>query len=127
MIRPTPEIEGYEEIPNGSLVNGGTVIATGRKTTFKSKEKPLHTRLFNAIKETNTTPATTQEVQQKVKESRLLKEIERKQKYGTIDTDIIQPEPQPSTLENIKEGVKKIYRRLSGKGGYGPLSFGLVQ
>jgi hypothetical protein len=41
--------EEYEGIPNGSLVNGGTVIATGRKTkTTKSDTKPLHTRLFEA-------------------------------------------------------------------------------
>jgi hypothetical protein len=32
---------------------------------------------------------------------------------------IIEPsEAQPSTLENLKEGVKRIYRRLSGRGGY---------
>ena len=36
-IRPNPEHVGYEEIPNGSLVNGGTVIAKGRKTTSKKK------------------------------------------------------------------------------------------
>ena len=116
--------EEYEEIPNGSLVNGGTVIATGRTTRTTNPNpdhndtKPLHSRLINAIKETNTTPVTTAEVQQKVKESRILKEIEKKQKYGTHDTNIEQPGDQPSTLENIKEGVKKLYRRLSGKGGY---------
>jgi hypothetical protein len=116
--------EEYEEIPNGSLVNGGTVIATGRTTRTTNPNpdhndtKPLHSRLINAIKETNTTPVTTAEVQQKVKDSRILKEIEKKQKYGTHNTNIEQPGDQPSTLENIKEGVKKLYRRLSGKGGY---------
>jgi hypothetical protein len=30
--------EEYEEIPNGSLVNGGTVIATGRKTKTTAKK-----------------------------------------------------------------------------------------
>jgi hypothetical protein len=99
----------YEEIPNGSLVNGGTVIATGRKTkTTKSDTKPLHTRLFDALKETNTTSASTAEVQQKTKESRLLKEIEKKQKYGTHDTNIESSEAQPSTLENFTEGVKRV-------------------
>jgi hypothetical protein len=41
--------EEYEEIPNGSLVNGGTVIASGRTTgrttaSKKSDTKPLHNR-----------------------------------------------------------------------------------
>jgi hypothetical protein len=115
--------EEYEEIPNGSLVNGGTVIASGRTTgrttaSKKSDTKPLHNRLFDAIKEVNTTSASTAEVQQKIKESRLLKEIEKNQKYGTYDTNIEPSEAQPSTLENFKEGVKRIYRRLSGRGGY---------
>jgi len=115
--------EEYEEIPNGSLVNGGTVIASGRTTgrttaSKKSDTKPLHNRLFDAIKEVNTTSASTAEVKQKIKESRLLKEIEKNQKYGTYDTNIEPSEAQPSTLENFKEGVKRIYRRLSGRGGY---------
>ena len=109
--------EHYEEIPNGSLVGGGTVISTGRQTTSSKKKKDtttLHSKLLTAIKETNSTPATTQDVQQKIKESKLLKDLESKQKYGTAD--ITPPEPKPTILEQFKD----VYRRLSGqkKGNY---------
>ena len=51
-------------------------------------------------------------VSQKIKESKLLKDLENKQKtYGTIQPTInkidVQPqEPKPSTLTQIKEGAK---------------------
>ena len=46
-------------------------------------------------------------VSQKIKESKLLLDLEQKQKtHGTV---------APSTLTNITDKVKDIYRRLSGK------------
>ena len=56
---------------------------------------------------------------QKIKESKLLKDIEAQQQlrtYGSIHhDDVAQQEPRPSTFTQIKEGVKGIYRRLSGQ------------
>jgi hypothetical protein len=57
---------------------------------------------------------------QKIKESKLLKDLETKQKsYGTIEqSDVTPQEEKVSTLTTLKEGVKQIYRRLSGRGQY---------
>ncbi len=67
------------------------------------------------------TPSTRTPASQKVKESKLLLDLERKQKqYGTIQPTIneadVEPQiPKPSTLTQIKEGgAKDLYRRLSG-------------
>jgi hypothetical protein len=63
-------------------------------------------------------------VNQRIKESELLKDLERQQKtYGTIQKTDIKPQevatqepsqPAQSTLTNMTEKIKDVYRRLSG-------------
>ena len=84
----------------------------------KIRKAPI-VKLANAIKDISSSPRTP--VRQKVKESKLLLDLERQQKtYGTIpqtiehETDVQQQEPKPSTLTQITEGAKDLYRRLSG-------------
>jgi hypothetical protein len=72
-------------------------------------------------------------VSQRIKESKLLKDIEKQQKtYGTIQKTDIKPQevvtqepsqPVQFTLTNITEKIKDVYRRLSGpkKGTYSKL------
>jgi hypothetical protein len=111
-------ISGYEEIPNNSnRVNGGTVVVT-RKTQQREpskQKKMLISRLGDAIKDI--TPSNRAPPSQKIKESKLLKDIEQQQRtYGTIQPSDIEPQdPKPSTITQLTEGVKDIYRRLSGK------------
>jgi hypothetical protein len=109
---------GYEEIlNNSSRVNGGTVVVT-RKTQQRDpskQNKMLISRLGYAIQDVTSSNRTP--VSQKIKDSKLLKDIEQQQKtYGTIQRSDIEPrEPKPSTLTQLTEGVKDVYRRLSGK------------
>ena len=121
-------ISGYDEIPsNAQRVNGGTVTVT--RNTQQQKEpitfgdrmrKTPIAKLANAIKDISPSPRTP--ASQKVKESKLLKDLEQRQKtYGTVQPYDIEPqEPTPSTLTQITEGAKNLYRRLSGskKGQY---------
>ena len=83
----------------------------------------LISRLGDAIKDI--TPSNRAPPSQKIKESKLLKDIEQQQRtYGTIQQSDIEPQdPKPSTITQLKEGVKDIYRRLSGskKGQYAQL------
>jgi hypothetical protein len=80
----------------------------------------LISRLGDAIKDV--TPSNRTPVSQKIKESKLLKDLEQQQRtYGTIKQSDIEPrEPKPSTITQLTEGVKDIYRRLRGtkKGQY---------
>jgi hypothetical protein len=109
---------GYEEIPNNSSrVNGGTVVVT-RKTQQREpskQKKTLISRLGDAIKDV--TPSNREPPSKKIKESKLLKDIEKQQKtYGTVQQIDVEPqEPKQSTFTQLKEGAKDIYRRLSGK------------
>jgi hypothetical protein len=85
----------------------------------------LISRLGDAIKDV--TPSNRAPPRQKIKESKLLLDLERQQKtYGTVQQSDVQPkeppserlvvnEPKPSTLTQIKEGARDIYRRLSGQ------------
>jgi hypothetical protein len=119
----------YEEIPShpNQRVNGGTVVATTnikqQKPSHKEpkKTKMLISKLGDALKEVSSSSDQVP-VSQRIKESKLLKDLEKKQKtYGTIQTIDVKPqESKPSTLTNIKEGIKDVYRRLSGqkKGDY---------
>ena len=79
------------------------------------KKKMLISRLGDAIKDI--TPSNREPVSKKIKESKLLKDLEKQQKsYGTIQQSDVQPhEPKPSALTQIKEGAKDLYRRLSGQ------------
>jgi hypothetical protein len=65
-------------------------------------------------------------VKTKIKESKLLKDLERKQAtYGTINkSDVQSIETQPSTFEHMREKAKDLYRRISGqkKGEYTQLT-----
>ena len=83
----------------------------------------LISRLGDAIKDI--TPSNRTPPSQKIKESKLLKDIEQQQRtYGTIQQSDIEPQdPKPSTITQLTEGVKDIYRRLSGrkKGQYAQL------
>ena len=87
------------------------------------KKKMLISRLGDAIKDI--TPSNRAPPSQKIKESKLLKDIEQQQRtYGTIQQSDIEPQdPKPSTITQLTEGVKDIYRRLSGrkKGQYAQL------
>jgi hypothetical protein len=118
---------GYEEIPNNSSrVNGGTVVVTRKiqQREPSKQKKMLISRLGDALKDV--TPSNREPPSKKIKESKLLKDIERQQKtYGTIQQSDIEPrEQKPSALTQLKEGVKDVYRRLSGtkKGQYTQLS-----
>ena len=114
----------YEEIPSYSnqRVNGGTVIETRntqqREPSYNEPKQPklLISRLGDALKDVSSS-SNRVPPSQKIKESKLLKDLEKQQKsYGTIQqTDVTPQEEKVSTLTNIKEGVKKIYRRLSGQ------------
>ena len=119
----------YEEIPNSSRVgSSGTVISTARqrlgeqRTTSLSKET-LFSRLGDAVKDASYTRTP---VKTKIKESKLLKDLERKQAtYGTINkSDVQSIETQPSTFEHMREKAKDLYRRISGqkKGEYTQLT-----
>jgi hypothetical protein len=123
----TPNKLEYEEIPNSSRVgSSGTVIATARqreqKTTSLPKET-LFSRLGDAVKDVSYTRTP---VKTKIKESKLLKDLERKQAtYGTINkSDVQSIETQPSTFEHMREQAKDLYRRISGqkKGEYTQLT-----
>ena len=104
----------YTEIPafsSNHIVNGGTVVMTKNKQErVPSYMEPqqrgtLIGRLGNAIKDVSGPQRPP--VSQKIKESKLLLDLEQKQKtHGTV---------APSTLTNITDKVKDIYRRLSGK------------
>jgi hypothetical protein len=75
----------------------------------------LISRLGDAIKDV--TPSNKEPPGKKIKESKLLLDLERQQKtYGTVQQSDIEPrEPKPSTLTQITEGAKDIYGRLSGR------------
>ena len=104
----------YTEIPafsNYHIVNGWTIVMTKNKQErVPSYMEPqqrgtLIGRLGNAIKDVSGPQRPP--VSQKIKESKLLLDLEQKQKtHGTV---------APSTLTNITDKVKDIYRRLSGK------------
>jgi hypothetical protein len=81
----------------------------------QNKKKMLISRLGDAIKDI--TPSNRAPPSQKIKESKLLKDIEQQQRtYGTIQQSDIEPQdPKPSTITQLTEGVKDIYRRLSGR------------
>ena len=111
---------GYEEIPSYSQqrVNGGTVTETRnikQREPSSKQSKLLISRLGDALKDV--APSTRTPARQKIKESKLLKDLEQRQKtYGTIQPSDIEPqEPKQSTLTQIKEGARDLYRRLSGK------------
>jgi hypothetical protein len=136
----TKPTETHEQTSSSSnsqqRVNGGTVVETintsQRVPSYKEpkQKKLLISRLGDAIKDV--TPSNRAPPSQKIKESKLLLDLEKKQKtYGTIQPSAVQPqeppsdrlitdEPKPSTLTQIKEGARDIYRRLSGqkKGDY---------
>ena len=119
----------YQELPisnYSSHVNGGTTVLT-RNTQQRvpsymepQQRSTLIGRLGDAIKDVKSSqrpPAS-----QKVKESKLLLDLENRQKtYGSIQSVDVQPsEQQPSLLTNMKDKAKDLYRRLSGqkKGAY---------
>jgi hypothetical protein len=114
---------GYEEIPSYSQqrINGGTVVQTKtvrQKAPTKTEPKQsklLINRLGDALQDI--TPSTRTPAKQKIKESKLLKDLEQQQKtYGTISQMDVEPrEPKQSTITQITEGAKDLYRRLSGK------------
>ncbi len=66
----------------------------------------LISRLGDAIKDV--TPSNREPPSKKIKESKLLKDIEKKQKtYGTVQqTDVEPQEPKQSTFTQLKEGAK---------------------
>jgi hypothetical protein len=72
------------------------------------KKKMLISRLGDAIKDI--TPSNRAPPSQKIKESKLLKDIEQQQRtYGTIQPSDIEPQdPKPSTITQLTEGVKSI-------------------
>ena len=127
---------GYEDIPSYSQqrVNGGTVVETRNirqrapPRAEPKQSKTIISRLGDALKDV--APSTRTPVKQKIKESKLLLDLEKRQtKYGTIqptinETDVTPQEPKTSTITQIKEGAKDLYRRLSGskKGQYTQLS-----
>jgi hypothetical protein len=110
-------------------VNGGTVIETRnvrqREPSYKEPKtkKMLISRLGDAIKDV--TPSNREPPSKKIKESKLLKDIEQQQRtYGTVQQSDIEPrEQKTSALTQLTEGAKDIYRRLSGrkKGQYAQL------
>ena len=110
-------------------VNGGTVVETRnvrqREPSYKEPKtkKMLISRLGDAIKDV--TPSNREPPSKKIKESKLLKDIEQQQRtYGTIQQSDIEPrEQKTSALTQLTEGAKDIYRRLSGrkKGQYAQL------
>ena len=118
---------GYEEIiPNSSRVgSSGTLISTGRLREPPSTlpRETLISKLSTALKDVSQTRTP---VKTKIKESKLLKDLERKQgTYGTINkTDVEPTETKASTFSTITEGVNDLYRRISGqkKGNYSKLS-----
>jgi hypothetical protein len=79
------------------------------------QKKLLISRLGDAIKDV--TPSNRAPPSQKIKESKLLFDLENKQKtYGTVQQSDVQPqEPKQSTFTQITEGARDIYRRLSGQ------------
>jgi len=127
--RLIPPEQTHETSYSQQRVNGGTVIETRnvrqREPSYKEpkQKKMLISRLGDAIKDI--TPSNRTPPSQKIKESKLLKDIEQQQRtYGTIQQSDIEPQdPKPSTITQLTEGVKDIYRRLSGrkKGQYAQL------
>ena len=123
----TPHNSGYEEIPNSSRVgSSGTVITTARQREQRTTSLPnetLFSRLGDAVKDVSYTRTP---VKTKIKESKLLNDLERKQAtYGTINkSDVQSIETQPSTFEHMREQAKDLYRRISGqkKGEYTQLT-----
>ena len=134
--RVIPPEQTHETSYSQQRVNGGTVVETRnisqREPSYKEpkQKKMLISRLGDAIKDV--TPSNRAPPRQKIKESKLLLDLERQQKntYGTIQPSDVQPqeplserlvggftanEPKPSTLTQIKEGARDIYRRLSGQ------------
>ena len=101
-------------------VNGGTVVETRNMrqteplydeikpvTCVDRVRKASIVNLANAIKDISSAPRAPPS--QKVKESKLLLDLERQQKtYGTIQQSDVQPNepnlPKPSTLTQIKKG-----------------------
>jgi hypothetical protein len=128
--RVIPPEQTHETSYSQQRVNGGTVIETRnvrqREPSHKEpkQNKMLISRLGDAIKDT--TPSNRVPPSQKIKESKLLLNLEKQQKqYGTVQqSDVEQREQKSSALTQLTEGAKDIYRRLSGrkKGQYAQLT-----
>jgi hypothetical protein len=101
----------YEEIlshPN-QRVNGGTVVATTnikqQKPSHKEpkKTKMLISKLGDALKEVSSSSDQVP-VSQRIKESKLLKDLEKQQKtYGTIQTTDVKPQAQAQVKKETPE------------------------